>query len=235
MGVAFLCAALLQPATLPWLILRPARDARSAELARFDERMDEHLVERLNATPELGRRMGVSRASIASMLDSGAPFASLHFDPTKSQNFTQEEKEALEDYILRGGFLLLIEDDYPYLEEEYRASADGTTFDFFFRELPARNPDFSVSRAEPDHPVFTQHYPIEIPPFIRREMAENASYRGETLLYHRGRLVAYTFALFAFHDDEERHVPLRRPFRTYDLILTGYEVLVNLYLYTSQH
>jgi hypothetical protein len=30
-------------------------------------------------------------------------------------------------------------------------------------------------------------------------------------------------------------VPLKPPYRPYDLILTGYELLVNIYLYTSQH
>ncbi len=221
-------------ATLPWLILRPDKDARSVEMARFDEQMDEHLVDRLNETPELRERVKVSGGPIASMLESGAAFASLHFDPTKPMRFTPEEERAIEEYLVRGGFLLLIEDNYPYHERQYRAQVEGTLFDFFSRELPRRNRDFSVAKAETDHPIFTEHYPIEIPPFIRREMNENPNYRGETLFLYKGRLAGYTLSLYGFHDDNG-HVPLRPPYRPYDLLITGQELLVNIYLYSSQH
>jgi hypothetical protein len=203
-------------------------------MARFDERMDEHLVSRLNEAPEFAGRLKASQRPVASILESGAPFASLHFDPTRPMTLSEEEKRALEEYMIRGGFLLLVEDNYPYFEREYRAKTGGTLFDFFARELPRRNPEFSVDRAGPEHPLFTQHYRIEIPPFIREEMAENPNYRGETLFLHRGRLAGYTLSLYAFHDGRE-HVPLVPPFRPYDLILTGYELLLNIYLYTSQH
>lgn len=220
--------------TLPWLILRPAHDARSPEMVRFDERMDEHLVTRLNETPALQRRLQASHRAVASILESGAPFASLHFDPTQPMDFSEEEKEALEDYLVRGGFLLLVEDNYPYFEWQYRAKTEGTLFDFFASELPRRNRAFSTGRAGPGHPLFNQHYQIEIPSFIQQEMEENASYRGETLFLHEGRLAGYTLSLFAFHDGEQ-HVPLNPPYRPYDLIVSGYELLVNVYIYSSQH
>jgi hypothetical protein len=221
-------------ATLPWLILRPARDARSLEMARFDEQMDEHLVDRLNETTELRGRMKLSRAPVRSILDSGVAFASLHFDPTTPMGLAFEEEAAIEEYLVRGGFLLLIEDNYPYTERQYRTKVEGTLFDFFARELPRRNSRFSVSKADAGHPIFTEHYPIEIPPFIRREMNENANYRGETLFLYDGRLAGYTLSLYGFHDGNG-HVPLHPPYRPYDLLITGQELLVNIYLYSSQH
>jgi len=235
LGVASLfVASQFRHATLPWLILSPTHDARSPEMARFDEQMDEHLVTRLNETPEFRGRLQVSHRGVASILESGAPFASLHFDPTKSMALSEEEKRAVEEYMIRGGFLLLVEDNYPYFEWQYRAKTEGTLFDFFARELPQRNPEFSTGRAGPGHPLFTQHYRIEIPPLIQQEMDENSHYRGETLFLHEGRLAGYTLSLFAFHDGDE-HVPLRPPYRPYDLILSGHELLVNIYLYTSRH
>jgi hypothetical protein len=144
------------------------------------------------------------------------------------------KRRVVEEYMVRGGFLLLVEDNYPYFEWQYRAKTEGTLFDFFARELPQRNPEFSTGRAGPGHPLFTQHYRIEIPPLIQQEMDENSDYRGETLFLHEGRLAGYTLSLFAFHDGDE-HVPLRPPYRPYDLILSGHELLVNIYLYTSQH
>lgn len=226
--------ATLQSSELTWLILSPKNDARTEEMARFDEEMDEHLVARLNETPEFQGRLQVARRDVASILEPGAPFASLHFDPTRPMALSEEEKSVLEEYLVRGGFLVLVEDNYPYFEEQYRARTDGTLFDFFARELPRRNPEFSTGKAGADHPLFTQHYRIEIPDFIRREMDENPRYRGETLFLHEGRLAGYTLSLYAFHDGE-KHVPLKPPYRPYDLILTGYELLVNIYLYTSQH
>lgn len=204
------------------------------EMATFDEQMDAHLVERLNETPELRERVKLSRGPVSSILESGAAFASLHFDPTKPMRFSQEEEQAIEEYLVRGGFLLLIEDNYPYTEGQYRAEVEGTLFDFFALELPRRNPGFTTTKAGPDHPIFTEHYPIEIPPFIRREMTENPRYRGETLFLCQGRLAGYTLSLYAFHDDSG-HVPLRPPYHPYDLVLTGQELLVNIYLYSSQH
>jgi hypothetical protein len=221
-------------ATLPWRILCPARDAREPEVARFDDEMDARLVARLNETPELRGRVELSRGPIASILESGAAFASLHFDPTRPMALAPEEERQIEEYLVRGGFLLLIEDNYPYYEREYRARVDGTLFDFFARELPHRNPRFSAAKAEASHPIFTEHYPIVIPPFIRREMRENAHYRGETLFLYDGRLAGYTFSLYAF-ENEAGHVPLRPPYRAYDLAITGRELLVNIYLYSSQH
>jgi len=235
LGAGSLLLAFQSPQpTLPWLILRPARDARSPEMVRFDERMDEHLVARLNEAPALRGRLQASPRAVTSILKPGAPFASLHFDPTRPMALSEEEKKSLEEYMIRGGFLLLVEDNYPYFERQYRAKIEGTVFDFFARELPRRNPAFSTSRAGPDHPLFTQHYRIEIPPFIQREMDENSGYRGETLFLHEGRLAGYTLSLYAFHDGDE-HVPLKPPYRPYDLILTGYELLVNIYVYSSQH
>jgi hypothetical protein len=203
-------------------------------MARFDEEMDELLVERLNETPELRDRVKLTRGPLSSILDSGAAFASLHFDPTKPMGLSPEEERAIEEYLVRGGFLLLVEDNYPYYERQYRAFIDGTLFDFFARELPRRNRDFTVEKAEPDHPIFREHYPIEVPPFIRREMSENPHYRGETLFLYRGRLAGYTLSLYAFHDGSG-HVPLSRPYQRYDLVPTGRELLVNIYLYSSQH
>jgi len=219
---------------LLWLILHPAEDSRPEDMARFDDEMDEHLVAVLDASPELRGRMQSTRKPLIRALESKAAFASLHFDPLRPMQLTEGEKKVLEDYLSRGGFLLLVENNYPYTESEYRRKVEGTLFDYFSVELSARNPQFTVDRIGADHPVFHQAYRIEYPEFILREIFENPNYRGETVFLHRGRLVGYTLSVYAF-PGPDGHVPLSRPYSHYNLIETGYKLLVNIYLYALQH
>jgi hypothetical protein len=219
---------------LLWLILRPAEDSRPEEMARFDDEMDEQLVAALDASPELRGRMQSTRKPLVGALESKAAFASLHFDPLRPMRLTEGEKKVIEDYLSRGGFLLLVENNYPYTESEYRRKVEGTLFDYFFVELSLRNPQFTVDRIGADHPVFHQAYRIEYPEFILREIFENSNYRGETVFLHRGRLVGYALSLYAF-PGPDGHVPLSPPYSHYDLIETGYRLLVNIYLYALQH
>jgi len=204
-------------------------------MARFDDEMDEHLVKAIDVSPELRGRMQSARKPLVQALESKASFVSLHFDPLRPMRLTEAERKVMEDYLSRGGFLLLVENNYPYTETEYRKKVEGSLFEYFFVDLPARNPGFTVDRVGADHPVFRQTYRIEYPEFILREMFDNPNYRGETVLLHRGRLVAYTLSLYAFSSPEGRHVPLARPYNHYDLIDTGYKLLVNIYLYALRH
>jgi transposase len=87
---------------LPWTILHPSRDARTPEMVAFDQAMDGHLVETLNGTDTFRRRLRSSRGPIAALRHSASAFASLHFDPIRPAELTDEEKKALELYLTRG-------------------------------------------------------------------------------------------------------------------------------------
>lgn len=223
-----------QPQDLPWTILSPSRDARTREMVAFDEQMDEHLVATLNGSETFRGRLQLTRGRVSALAGSRSAFVSLHFDPTKPAALTPEEGKALEQYLARGGFILLIEDNYCYLPADYRRPIEGTLFDFFTRALPQRNPDFRSERVKEDHPIFRQVYRIEIPWAIQRESLQNPFYRGETVFFYKDRLAGYTYSLYGF-DDGESFAPIEPPYRPYRLMEAGYQVVVNIYHYALVH
>lgn len=174
LSVLLLLSALAAGKDLVWTILTPEEDARDAGMVEFDRKMDEHLVATINTTDELRDRLQVKAHELGQLGSSRSAFASLHFDPTKPSELNEAEKKALELYLARGGFLLLVEDNYPYSQAEFRRPSRVAVFDYLTRELPARNPDFRATQAGQSHPVFHQLFQVEIPPAILRETFENA-------------------------------------------------------------
>ena len=220
--------------SLRWTILRSARDARDAEMIDFDTRMDRRLVDALNTAEVFDGRLDVAVAPIDELLESRSAFASLHFNPTQPMKLAPREEQALAEFMARGGFLLLVENNYPYSAEIYRSRMTGTLFDFFAKDLPERDKKFRAEKLPLSHPIFDYPYRISVPPAIAREREHDPSYVGETVFFHEGRLVGFTFSLFGF-DDGEAFVPVPRPFRVYTLMDAGHRVLVNIYSYALSH
>ncbi len=219
--------------TLRWSILKSTEDSRDREMLDFDIRMDERLVDVLNTSEVFDGRLQAVVTIIEELLESRSAFASLHFDPTRPIQLTAKEEDALTEFMARGGFLLLIENNYAYPTPIYRRPTSGTLFEFFANEVPQRDPKFRAEKLELTHPMFQGPYEIVVPPSIAREM-EYDNYVGETAFFYEDQMVGYTYALYGF-DDGHGFVPLPRPFRVYTLMDAGYRMLVNIYHYALSH
>lgn len=195
--------------------------------------MDERLVETLNNSVVFAGRLRASVTDLDKLLEDRSAFASLHFDPTRTSQLDREEQNALVEFMARGGFLLVVQNNYAYMPRFYRQPARDTLFDFLATELPKRNSKFRAERLAPTHPIFQGPYEINVPPAIAREM-ELDSYVGETAFFYEDRMVGYTYALYGFEDDEGFQ-PLRRPFQVYTLMDAGYRMLENIYHYALSH
>lgn len=228
-GGLALVAATGSAEPLRWAVLVSERDARDAEMVEFDLRLDRHLIETLNTSEVFEGRLTPVTSGIGELLESRSAFASLHYDPTRPVDLPEAERRILHEYLLRGGFLLLVENDYAYPPEVYRRGAvDGSLLDFFARELPRRDPEFRTERLPLSHPIFSAPHAIRYPDMLAREIARSERYAGETGIFQGDRLVGYTYALYGY-ETPDGFAPLPRPFQPYTLIADGYRVLVNIY------
>ncbi len=106
-------------------------------------------------------------------------------------------------------------------------------FDFFTRDLPAADPDFTIDNATDAHPIFNVHYSTQTVPSVQREMRENPFYRGRTLVLYRGRMAAFFMGRYNV-EDNNRWTPMARPFQNnFSYELRSYELILNIYIYAT--
>jgi hypothetical protein len=195
-----------------------------------------HFVEVANQSEAFaGRRFFWDHLPVNEVLDANTPFAELRFDSVKPMEFTHKEKTTLREWLMRGGFLLLFEDAYPYPQEEFRKNATLPVYEFFTRDLPSMDQRFTVERITDEHPIFHINHQTATGPAMAREMRENPHYRGRTLICYAGRPVAFFMGRYNF-EQNDRWVPLPRPLRpAYGRELKSYHLIVNIYVYVMCH
>jgi len=221
---------------LPWTMLIPAHDSRDAEMRRFDETDLRYQIQVLNRSGKFeGNRFVFSKIPITGLLGAMTPFADLPFDSVRPMEFTPEEKTILKEWLKRGGFLVAFEDTYPYEQEDFRRKRVLPAFDFFIKDLPAEDPDFTVDRAGPTHAVFREPFPTKPAPPFEVEIRENPNYRGFTYLVYKGRMVVFFMGRYSYMENG-RWVRVSRPFPdAHDLVLESYSLILNVYFYALTH
>ncbi len=222
----------LKAETFPWVFLLPRHDTRDAEMQAWDEEDSQACLSTFNHSGIFpGQPFIWQRRPVAEVLESAAPFAELRFDAAHPMELDGDEKKALSEWLRRGGFLLLIEDAYPYSQAELRSQPTLPVFEFFTRELPASDPGFSVSRVGDGHPIFHIFYQTWTVDSVAREMKENAHYRGRTLITYQGRPVAFFMGRY-WREEEGRWLAAPRPLpRNFSLDIKSYKLTLNLYIY----
>lgn len=215
---------------LPWIVLRPKNDTRDEEMRAWDEADSLAFVTAFNEAEEFATsRLRWTVAEMDKIDEGGAPFAELRVDPVRPMEFTSREKTALHEWLRRGGFLLLVEDCYPYPQERFRALEKLPAYEFLVRELPALDPEFRAIRVNDSHPIFRAYYRTSTGDWMAREQRENPNYRGRTLLLHRDKPAAFVMGRYGVQKDG-RWVPAERPLRhRFGRELNGYQLIVNLY------
>ncbi len=232
LGIWVLVAGVMRADALPWILLNPANDTRDPEMQAWDQGDSRNFVEVANRSEAFaGTRFQWSQIALGDVLSISTPFAELRFDAVKPMAFTTHEKATLQEWLTRGGFLLLFEDAYPYPQEVFRKNATLPVYEFFTRELPAKDPFFTVEHITDEHPIFHINHETSTVPGIAREIRETPHYRGRTLILYHGRPVAFFMGRYNFEEDN-RWVPRSRPFQTaYSSELKSYYLIVNIYVY----
>ena len=236
LGVIILIAPGLRAGDLPWVMVTPRNDTRDAEMQAWDELDSIGTVALMNREEAMAEGNFVwGKSSIEDVLRTRTPFAELRIDPVHPMEFTPREKEVLVEWFKRGGFLLLLEDTYPYEQEEFRKLATLPAFDFLIRELPFTDPDFTFAKAEDDHPIFNVIYTTKTADWVAVERRENPHYRGRQYLEYKGRMVAFFMGRYNLME-EGRWIPMARPFpRASGHDVRGYYLMLNLYAHAMIH
>jgi hypothetical protein len=223
-------------AELPWVVLETRNETRDEEMQAWDDADSQALVKLMNQDERLrDSQFAWRKTPLESLLDAGTPFAMLNLDPVRPMELTAREKEVLLEWIERGGFLLVMEDAYPYEQEEFRKHPTLPVYEFLMKELPRGNPLFGTGDARTEHAVYNLVYPTEMSPWIRVELEENPHYRGRTFLEYKGRMVAFFMGRYSVMR-EGRWVPMRRPFPPrVSRDARGYYLILNLYAYATMH
>jgi hypothetical protein len=222
---------------LPWVSITPEHDGRDAEMAAFDVRDIEEMIGVLNnSEPFKLDQFTFACVPISKLLRALTPFAELHFDPINPVPFTPEEKTILKEWLKRGGFIAAFEDTYPYAQEDFRKKRDIPVVNFFTKDLPAEDPDFTVSKAPVDSPFFRQGpFPTDPAPSLQVEMEDNPNFYGYTTVSYRGRVVIFFLGRYSAMDDR-RWIPYDRPFpEAHALTLQSYYLTLNIYYYALMH
>ena len=217
-------------------MLVPAQDSRDRDVCLFDEADTRDVIRFFNDSGKFKyTRFVFSKTRITRLLDARTPFADLHFDSVKPMAFTPDEKAILKEWLMRGGFLVALEDTYPYEQEEFRKARDLPVFDFFTKELPAEDSDFTVERAGPSDAFFREPYPTRPAAPIEVEMRENPNYRGFTMLLYKGRVAVFIHGRYNYMEDG-RWVRATRPFSSdHTLAIESYALTINIYYYALTH
>ena len=215
---------------IPWTMLIPAQDSRAADICNFDEADIRNMIDVLNKSNKLNHAHFVfSQTSINGLLDALTPFAVLHFDSVNPMEFTSAEKSILKEWFKRGGFLIACEDTYPYTQEEFRKDRQLPVFNFLIKELPASDPEFTIGKAGPTHPVFTDPFLTKPAPPFAIEIRENPNYKGFTMLFYKGKMAVFFLGRYNYMENG-RWVPRARPFENYHgLLVESYLLYLNLY------
>jgi len=218
-----------------WTTVVPENDTRAVDMREFDESITSRTVMAMNrAEPVFHQQLTWQRVKLSRLLSVSAPFCELDFDAMKPVILTAREKTVLKEFFIRGGFLILSEDVYPYTREEIRSIKKWPAIDFVTKDLPASDPNFTVEKITEKHAIYHQYYSTKIPQAERNELKANPNLPDFTLVSYRGHPCAFVYANY-FCDDEQ-WIQQERPFPTdSELVPEDYALNVNLYIYVTMH
>jgi hypothetical protein len=235
-ALVFNLHAAAQSDTYPWTVLIPKNDSRDPDEREQDYFDSRSQVASMNESEKLfGHHLVWSRIPISKLLTISTPFCELRFDAVKPLVLTDEEKLILREYFMRGGFVQLEEDAYPYGQDEFWSVHSWPVIDFLMKELPASDPDFKVTKITDAHQLFHQVYQTYTSDTVRHELDGNPYTPNRTLLSYRGRACALVRGRYTEVVDGE-WVAMPRPFeRVFSMDPRGYELTVNVYAYIELH
>jgi len=216
----------------PWYVLNFENDSRDADMIACDDSFSKHFTTLMN-TKEKAFEGGLkwSKIPISKLLEQNTPFAEIGFDAVQPDKFTDQEKEILKEYILRGGFLLFVEDFYPYEQEQFHKERVQPICDFILKELPASDPAFKAGKVPDDHPIFKQVYETPSQPAIVWEMKRNPWSNERKMLMYQDRMVAFFIGHYSYVKND-RWVPESKPYRIiWSSNPKNYIWSVNIYFY----
>jgi len=219
---------------LVWVALRPANDVRNLDMRNHDESWQRRVVEVANTSGDFEQKFRFEALPIKDLLKKPVPYTVLCWDPVQRMELMEEEKRILQEYLKRGGFLLMVENFYAYWQADYRKADIPRMFEFFTKELPKRDPKFYAEEARDSHPIFRQLLTHKSDPAFAREASQNPNYRGGTILLYNGQMVGCVFGYYGF-DDGTQFVPAVRPYRDFELTVESYRLLLNVYVYAATH
>lgn len=219
---------------LLWVALRPSNDARNPDMRAHDEEWGRRVVKVANTSGEFEQKFKFEALPIRDLLKKPVPFTVLCWDPVVRMDLTEEEKKIIQEYLSRGGFMLLVENFYAYDQDAYRKADMPRMFEFFTKELPKRDPKFYAEEARDTHPIFRQLFTHKSDPAFAREASQNPNYRGGTILLYNGEMVGCVFGYYGY-DDGEQFLPAPRPYTEFELTLESYKLLLNVYVYAATH
>lgn len=236
LGWAIPAGGWAQEDDLSWTILIPEHDSRAADVRDYDEFNSKSLVQGMNETEEVFHHHLVwSKLAIKDLLHASTSFCELRFDAVNPLILTDQEKAILREYIQRGGFILLIEDAYPYPQDEFWGVKEWPVIDFLTKELPASSPGFKVEKVTDAHPLFHQYFETETAEAVKHELRDNPSSPNRTLLTYQGRPCAFVYGWYSWIEDG-KWVAMPRPFPyVFSPDPKSYQLGVNIYVYVMMH
>jgi len=190
----------------------------------------------MNDTEKVFRhQLAWNKVAIKNLLASSAPFCELRFDAVNPLVLTDQEKAILREYFVRGGFILFQEDAYPYFQDEFWSVKEWPVIDFLTKELPALDPDFTVQKVTDSHQLFHQYYNTQTAEFTKHELQDNPYTPNRTLLSYRGHPCAFVYGRYYLIEDG-KWVAMPRPFEpVFSADPRGYQLTVNIYVYSQTH
>jgi hypothetical protein len=235
LGTALSSVGWAQAPDYSWTILVPKNDTRDKDVVERDKLEIVNAVAAMNTVDAVFHERLVWReTSIVNLLSQPVPFCELDFDIIKPFVPTPLEKKTLREYLVRGGFLLLCEDGYPYTREEILKVKGWPIIDFVLKELPVADPNFTVERITEKHPLFRQYYKMGIPQAEVNEMKINPRLPDYMLVSYRHHPCVFIVANCAI--DDEEWVTLPKPYLVDEPIMQeDLELPINLYVYATMH
>jgi len=234
--LSFFATNRAEDATYSWTALQPENDSRDDDERSYDEFISNQLVVAMNQNePLFHHRLSFAKASIKDLLSISAPFAELRFDAIKPLVLTDREKVILREYLARGGFVLLVEDTYPYPQNQLWSVKSWPVINFFMKELPATDPAFKMEKASDTHPVFHQYYQTRTIPPIQHEMEGNPNSPSHLLLTYRTHPSAFVVGRY-YLISGNKWIAQPRPYtHVFSLDPKSYLFDVNIYIYATMH
>jgi hypothetical protein len=219
-----------------WGVLLPDNDSRPADVQEQDRYDSTALVSSMNDNVDCFRHRLIRRElAIRNLLGSSSCFCELHFDAVHPLLLTDEEKAIIKEFFKRGGFILFIEDCYPYSQDEFWGVRSWPIIDFIKEELPSQDHDFSLSHVSDSHAIFHTYYTTQTADAIWHELNGNPYTPNRTLLSYRGTACAFVYGRYGWLEDDQ-WIADQRPFkRIFSMQQKSYELTVNLYVYATSH
>ena len=178
----------------PWGILVPENDARDREMREYDEADTANMIAVINGSEKPFHHHILSRRiPIKDLLSARTAFCELHFDAVRPLVLTPNEKNILQEYLKRGGFILFYIDAYPYTQDEFWKIKEWPLIDFLKQELPAADANFVAGHATDDFPIFGIHYKTETADAIRHELLGNPTPRTGRSYFIKGACAALSW------------------------------------------